>query len=230
MPVMPTVKLRAHPGELSEVKIPEGTLEVRFRPRGDAGTTEGARASGSDVGRRAGGRDTRFKQRAERFLKLGQEAIDTRLQIMRLEDDLKACEAGMEIGAEGERPGSKERDEALEQRIVDVFLRDPEAIALVDEIAEATEQRDRARRMTRRADDPVRVVAELRLEKLMNQYKTLWEFQYEQIRHRLASVSETITVPEAATALRKKLESLKELQAKQTKMLAEFKIDDDGKE
>ncbi len=50
-PITPTMKLRAHPGETSQLKIPEGTVDLSFRPDGtgiEAGVTFAppARAAG----------------------------------------------------------------------------------------------------------------------------------------------------------------------------------------
>ncbi len=44
-PVTPTMKLRAHPDDVSEIKIPEGTFELRFRPRVDSGKSGGMSAN-----------------------------------------------------------------------------------------------------------------------------------------------------------------------------------------
>jgi RNA polymerase sigma factor (sigma-70 family) len=51
-PVTPTMKMRAHPGETSQIKIPDGTLEVRFQPlRDSAGPTLGVTQSALPVTR-----------------------------------------------------------------------------------------------------------------------------------------------------------------------------------
>ena len=112
------------------MRIPEGTLEVRFRPRGDEGK--------KDVTTGRQGSDQKDDPRLQGGWELTQQAIDTQLEIMRVESELKA----------NELENARERaDELLEQRILDEFKLDPEVIAVSHEVAKATEQRERAKRV-----------------------------------------------------------------------------------
>jgi RNA polymerase sigma factor (sigma-70 family) len=51
VPVTPTMKMRAHPGETSQLKIPEGTVNLSFQPRSEPAKPTGASANpGSPAG------------------------------------------------------------------------------------------------------------------------------------------------------------------------------------
>ena len=80
----------------------------------------------------------------------------------------------------------KESDEQRERRVREEFVRDPEIVALGEEIATAAEQRDHAKAMARQTNDPARRAAELRYEKLMAQVRvSLWGEKHGQLLARL---------------------------------------------
>ena len=103
---------------------------------------------------------------------LAQKAINTQLEIMKAESELKTKEAEATRAASETDQGqlSKLSEERREQQILDEFQRDPEVVALSDDIAAAAEQRERARKVARLANDPSRRMAEERFKKLNEQY------------------------------------------------------------
>ena len=69
---------------------------------------------------------------------------------------------------------SRQSDEQ-EHLIEEEFKKDPEVIALTEEIAAAEEQRDHARSLARQPNDPARRAAETRYKKLWSEYERTLE-------------------------------------------------------
>lgn len=76
------------------------------------------------------------------------------------------------------QPAERQSDEQLEHRIQEEFRKDPEVIALSDDLAAAAEQRDHARSLPLQPNDPARRAAEPRYKKLLDQYQQLWRVKY----------------------------------------------------
>jgi hypothetical protein len=144
----------------------------------------------------------------EQRIRLAQEMIDTQLKIIKVESDLQAAEA-----AAGIPPDDKHR----EQQIQDQFRGDPEVLALTDEIQLAAEQRDRARSMSRQKNDPARRLAEQKYKELTAKYDELWKAKYREISNQLQAKNSNAA--QAVDALRRVLELLKALKAKQAALL-----------
>ncbi len=196
-PVTPTMKLKAHPGELSELQIPDGTFELRFRPR-----------SGSV---KSGGRPN-----LDRRTQVVSEMFDTQLEIVKLELALKAAE-----DAERMRQLNPFAEDQ-EQRIIDEFQRDPEVVALNQEIALAAEQRDYAKANSRQGNDPARRASELKYKKLMADYDKLWKLKYDEISTRLKAGVLPGKAPETIAALKSRLASLEAQKVMQAKLFEEM--------
>ena len=161
------------------------------------------------------------------YAMLAQTAISTQLEYLRVESELKAREAeeAREVGQIDQDQLSKLSRQRLEQQIESEFRNDPEVIALSDDIATAVEQREHARKTIRQANDPARRMAEDKLKRLNNEYAKLWKDKYLEISQRLKSPTVALQGAESIDGLRRKLATLKEQKAKETKLLNEMKVD-----
>jgi polysaccharide biosynthesis transport protein len=118
---------------------------------------------------------------------------------------------------------SKRQEEQREQQIRDDFRKDPEVIALSEEIAQAEEKRDHAKGIARQGHDPARVAAEKAYRKLMDQYTALWKVKYEDFSARLKTAAVGGRSQETVNELEVKLKSLKDQKKKQAGMFEQMK-------
>jgi beta-lactamase regulating signal transducer with metallopeptidase domain len=80
----------------------------------------------------------------------------------------------------------REPEKDLELRILEQFQRDPEFIALSDELAAAEKERDYARSLARQPNDPARRVAEEKYKKLMDRFLELKKTKHDALLARLS--------------------------------------------
>ena len=142
----------------------------------------------------------------EQSEKLMQDMINTELEIIKVESDIKAREDELagEMSEKSQEQLSKASDEQLEQQIRNEFRKDPEVLGLTDEIALAAEQRDRAKAIARKAGDPARRMSEQKYKALMEEYDALWRAKYDEIRDRLKTAASNIQRAEVVDELRNK--------------------------
>ena len=158
--------------------------------------------------------------------RLASQMIDTEIEIFKLEADIKAMEDAKQMSKDNEGQPSNPDDEDREQQIIDEFRRDPEVVALNQDIALAAEQRDHAKAHARQGNDPARRASELKYKRLMTDYDKLWKLKYDEISKRLKTVIFTPQAPpETIDALKNKLVSLKAQKAMQAKLFDELKVD-----
>jgi RNA polymerase sigma factor (sigma-70 family) len=227
-PITPTMKMRAHPGDLSEVKIPDGTLELRFRPRSDSGRSGGGPLHADqsikrnlDKNTAAGSRPGLGGNGDELAARVEQAILQTELEIIKLESELKARE-------DEEKREMSEKKPSRNQQILDEFRKDPEVIFLSDEIALAADQRDRAKAMRRQGNDPARRMSEQRFKKLMEEYDALWEAKYEEIGKRLKT-ARALKEAQSSQSLRTQLKSLHDRKKRLTRSYEELKLEDQSR-
>ena len=112
--------------------------------------------------------------------------------------------------------------------------KDPEVMALCEDIAKADEQRAHAKAIARMGNDPARQFAEQKYKKLRMEYDELWKVKYEEIGERLKNANADPQQTESAIfALKRRRDSLKaegaELAKLYAKLIVEKKeIDKDG--
>jgi succinoglycan biosynthesis transport protein ExoP len=158
--------------------------------------------------------------------RLASQMIDTEIEIFKLEADIKAMEDAKQMSKDNEGQPSNPDDEDREQQIIDEFRRDPEVVALNQDIALAAEQRDHAKAHARQGNDPARRASELKYKRLMTDYDKLWKLKYDEISKRLKTVILTPqTPPETIDALKNKLVSLKAQKLMQAKLFDDLKVD-----
>ena len=157
--------------------------------------------------------------------RLAGQMLDTRLEIIELESDLKTREDAKQLSEEEQRQLAMGDDKERQQQIQEEFRRDPEVIALCEDIALADEQREHAKAIARQGNDPARVAAEQKYKKLRLQYNKLWEGKYEEISERLKAAVIAPQGQESVQEIKRKLESLRAQYTKQAEYLEKLKVE-----
>jgi polysaccharide biosynthesis transport protein len=158
--------------------------------------------------------------------KLADEMIKTDLEWFKVESDLAALELATRPDEKDPVRESKQNEDQTERRIREEFVRDPDIVALGEEIAIAVEQRDHAKSMARQANDPARRAAELKYKKLMADYEEQWEIKRKEIGERLKSGTTGPHSLESINDLKLKLQSLKDQKERQAKLFSQLKVED----
>jgi succinoglycan biosynthesis transport protein ExoP len=158
--------------------------------------------------------------------KLADEMMKTELEYFKVESDLAAWESATRPDQKDPGRDSKQDEEQRDRRIREEFVRDPDIIALGEQIAVAAEQRDHAKSMARQPNDPARRAAELRYKKLMADYEDQWESKRKDIGERLKMGTMGSQSVEPVGELRLKLQSLTVQKHKQASRFAQLKVDE----
>ena len=155
------------------------------------------------------------------------EMMKTHLDLIEAEAQLKVAEDAVNRANEEDEGQQRSRqNDEHERRIQDEFQKDPEVIALCQEIATADEQRDHAKSLARQPNDPARRAAEARRKKLWNQYEQLWKDRYPEIDKQLKQTAAgTPHALDALHDLRLKVAALKAKKEEQTKLYETLKIE-----
>ena len=159
-------------------------------------------------------------------MRLADEMLRNDLEISKTESELSAMKEAIRQMAAGQNELAKQRDEQREQQIRDDFKKDPDVIALTDEIASAVERLDHAKSLARQAHDPARRAADQRYKKLMDQYNLLWKEKYEELGARLKSAGMGDHSEQSVAGLEVKLRSLKEQKQLLIKLFNQMKVDE----
>ena len=157
--------------------------------------------------------------------RLAQEMLDTKLEIIKVEADLKTREDAKHMSEEEQREHTGVSDKEREQQIQEEFQKDPDVIALCEDIALADEERQHAKRTIRQGNDPARQRAEEKYKSLRLEYNKLWEEKYREIGERLKVAVVSPRGSESIEDLKRKHESLKTQQAKQADLFEKLKVD-----
>ena len=158
--------------------------------------------------------------------KLADEMMRTDLELFKVESELAAVESATRTDEKDPVRESKQHEEQREQRIREEFVRDPDIVALGEDIAMAVEQRDHAKSVARQANDPARRAAAMKYKKLMAQYEEQWEIKRKEIGERLKTGTVGPQSVESINDLRLKLQSLKAQKEKQAKLYSKLKVDE----
>ena len=124
--------------------------------------------------------ESQYDSTLAQITKVEYERIDAEAMLGTLEKNAERRAVEQENAS---RPGIV--DQELEERIKDEFSRDPDVVALSDEIANASEHRERAKSSTRSSSDPAVVAAQRQIKKLEGQWDDLWKEKYPEILKRL---------------------------------------------
>jgi capsular exopolysaccharide synthesis family protein len=156
--------------------------------------------------------------------RLEDEMLRTEMEYFKVESDIAAWELANRSEAKDSGQGSKPDAEQMDRRIREEFVRDPEVVALGEEIAVAAEQRDHAKSMARQPNDPARRAADQKYKRLMADYQDQWERKSKEIGERLRAGGTGFQSLESINELRLKLQSLTVQKQKQAAHLAQLKV------
>jgi polysaccharide biosynthesis transport protein len=159
--------------------------------------------------------------------KLADQMMSTDLELFRVESGLAALESATRTDEKDSVQDSKQQED-LERRISEEFVRDPDIVALGEEIAMALEQKDHAKSMARKGNDPALRAAAQKYEKLMAEYKNQWEIKRKEIGERLKTGTMGLHSLESINDLKLKLQTLKGQKNKQAEAYSKLKVE--GKE
>ena len=157
--------------------------------------------------------------------RLAQQMLDTKLEIIKVESELKTREDAKRMSEDEQRQYASAGEKQRERQIQEEFQRDPDVVALCEEIALADEQRQHAKRTIRQGNDPARLRAEEKYKNLRVEYDKLWEEKYLEISERLKVAVLSPHGSESVDDLKRKLESLKTQRTKQAELYEKLKID-----
>jgi capsular exopolysaccharide synthesis family protein len=131
------------------------------------------------------------------------------LDLLTVQADLKTR---LEI-QKGQRDGdsqAQQNDNALEDRVKEAFLNDPDVKALGNEIYEIKDQRDHHKAVIRKHSDPAYIALQKQLDKLNSEYQDLWESKSTQFRERLRMALGGLPARETIGELQRKVKMLQE--------------------
>ena len=160
--------------------------------------------------------------------KLADQMMSTDLELFRVESELAALESATRTDEKDSVQDSKQQADQLERRIREEFVRDPDIVALGEDIATAVEQRDHAKSMARQANDPARRAAAQKYDKLMVEYERQWEIKRKEIGERLKTGTMGPHSLESINDLKLKLQTLKGQKNKQAEAYSKLKVDEKG--
>jgi capsular exopolysaccharide synthesis family protein len=120
---------------------------------------------------------------------------------------------------------SQELDKQLEARIQEEFLKDPDVVALKNEIDEAEKQLKHTKKVARLSNDPARRAAEEQCLNLRTEYEELWKTKYDEIHQRLVAEVTGPQPRETISELELKVKLLKKKKDAHKKLLEQLKVD-----
>ena len=98
-------------------------------------------------------------------------------------------EANLEVRKDANQQEREQRlqqgDTQLEERIQEEFQKDPEVVALLDEIDKVRDRLDMVKRNVRNHNDPSWTLAQTHYQKLETKYESLWKKKYPKIKAQL---------------------------------------------
>ena len=116
-------------------------------------------------------------------------------------------------------------DAQLLAQIEEVFKKDPEVLALKQEIDDTREHLDRIKRNVRQPHDAARVAAQNHFAKLQQEYTDLWESKYPEICDRLPRTVANTQLLTSIRELEQKVEALKKVKDKQAELFKVMQVE-----
>ena len=160
------------------------------------------------------------------FEKLIDQMMNTDLELFRVESELSTLESATRTDEKDLMQDSKQHQEQLERRIREEFVRDPEIVALGEDIQMALEQLDHAKSVARQSNDPARRAAAQKYDKLMVEYEGQWEIKRKEIGQRLKAGTMGPHSLEPINDLKLKLQALQAQKKKQAEAFSKLKVDE----
>ncbi len=151
------------------------------------------------------------------------EMMDTELALIEAESKLLVLEQELKASNSENGEQGSSADAEFTALIEAEFMKDPEVVSLVGEIAEAKDQLENTKDKVRQSNDPSLIAINKKLHKLMDQYENLWEAKYKEIHQRLSGVSRPSL--SAISELRLQVAILRHKKDRQTKNFEQIKVD-----
>ncbi|WP_165223239.1 exopolysaccharide transport family protein [Aquisphaera insulae] len=162
------------------------------------------------------------------FQSAHEKLLDTNFDLIEAEARLAAMQAQASATPDVVPPAGEETAKVTKAQIDDEFLRDPEVIAVRNQIKEVEDEYEHVRKVAKRASDPALKATLARLDALKKQYEDMWPSKSEQIRQRLQLVTTSGTAPpqrgESMQELVQKIAELKTKAEMLTKLSAKYEI------
>jgi capsular exopolysaccharide synthesis family protein len=124
-----------------------------------------------------------------------------------------------------EKNQTQQGGDQLNEKIEEEFNKDPEVVALVDEIDEVREHLEHVKQNVRNPSDPSRVHAQKQLEKLMDRYERVWKKKYTAIRERLSLPDGGSKSDESVKDLTLKIATLEKKKLKEIELFKGMEVD-----
>ncbi len=145
----------------------------------------------------------------DRVQRIVDQMVTTDLELIAVQAALETARQAANRAPGEEKAQQPQQDaERLETRIAEEFHKDPEVVALIQEIKAARELCDRYRAPLRWNNDPARRAAEKQYKKLTEQYEELWNDKFPEIKQRLKGVTGSSQSPETIHELTMRVEEL----------------------
>jgi archaellum component FlaC len=106
--------------------------------------------------------------------------LQTEMEILEAKAALETAQSQLALSAQGET-------DRLHARVLEEFEKDPETIALINEIKNAKKSLDHARKLVQLPNDPSVVHADRHHKSLIDEWNNLWNQKKEKIEARLAA-------------------------------------------
>ena len=166
------------------------------------------------------------KESLELYKTTKDHLMQTEFQILELEAQLSAKQAQEQPGQTPSDTPALASNDALRERIVQEFRRDPDVASLIEQIKSTTEELEHIRGVVRKGADPSRMALHNRLAALKKDYNELWNTKSEQIHQRLLVPTSATGVPEFDSIgdIRRKLETLKVSKSKLMDLINKFDV------
>ena len=128
-----------------------------------------------------------FKSYSENHVeRMMDEMVQTDLQLIAEQSMLEVKRDAYKARLEASQQAMQEGKEQQHARVREEFKKDPEVLALKQEIDKMREHLDRIKHNVRQPHDPARAAAQKQFDKLKEEYQDLWEDKYPEIKERLS--------------------------------------------
>jgi capsular exopolysaccharide synthesis family protein len=154
--------------------------------------------------------------------------MQTEFQLMELEAKFQAKLAeAQQLQAAGESlplPSKEDSERLLRDQIVAEFKHDPAVLSLIEQMKAVKEDLDHTKGIARKGQDPARVRAQKRWDKLDQEYNDLWNTKSAEIRQRLLVTTVAPGAPEveSLTELKRKIDEQKLKKERLEKLISKF--------
>jgi capsular exopolysaccharide synthesis family protein len=138
--------------------------------------------------------------------------------------NIELVEAESLLGSLQGQAGGAESKTSLAQRIQSAFHADPDVAEVLEQMEQARQKLDTAKRLARSASDPAAVAQQRRLKALQARYQKLWQIKSSAIQNSTEAVQAHEGGELTVAGLNKRIEALKASKAGYEKMLSSIEV------